>query len=421
MRILVLAHGHPELSTGGGERAAYALFERLKSHPRITAAVFAARIDRQAINQDVSPGNFRGRPDEILAAPPPVDGFTFQTFGYDGLKHIVDDLVATVRPDVVHVHHFLFWGLEVCELFRKAGVRVVFTLHEYAAICAHYGQMIKTDGQLCYAAAPSACAQCLPIVGPGKYFVRSTIIKTLLEQVDTFIAPSAFLRDRYLDWGLPAERLSVLENILDASVVAQADAQLAMPSGVNVERPLVFGYFAQINPFKGFDVLLKAAALLPEDVRHRISIRIHGENHNYRETEFHAQTERLLASARDVVALAGSYRGNEVIGLMSACDWIVVPSIWWENSPVVMQEARLACRPMIVSDIGGMAEKMDPIADRQFAVADPADLARVMTEIVVANDRSDAKRLRALAEELLSRDAAELSRHMTLYEDVLAR
>jgi glycosyltransferase involved in cell wall biosynthesis len=122
----------------------------------------------------------------------------------------------------------------------------------------------------------------------------------------------------------------------------------------------------------------------------------------------------------DVGSLTGSCSAGEDITLMAACDWIVMFSIWWENSAVVMLKARLAGRPMIMSGIGGMAEKMDPVVDRQFTVADPAELARVMTEIVTANDRSDAKRLRALAEERLSRDAAELARHVGLYEALLA-
>jgi glycosyltransferase involved in cell wall biosynthesis len=56
---------------------------------------------------------------------------------------------------------------------------------------------------------------------------------------------------------------------------------------------------------------------------------------------------------------------------MSACDWIVVPSIWWENSPVVIQEARLAARPLIVSNIGGMAEKVDASIDHLFPARSP--------------------------------------------------
>jgi glycosyltransferase involved in cell wall biosynthesis len=66
---------------------------------------------------------------------------------------------------------------------------------------------------------------------------------------------------------------------------------------------------------------------------------------------------------------------------MRAVGWVVVPSIWWENSPVVIQEARRAGTPLIVSDIGGMAEKTLPEVDGlHFKRGSPVDLARTMLD-----------------------------------------
>jgi glycosyltransferase involved in cell wall biosynthesis len=425
MRILILAHGHPELSPGGGERAAYALFQRLRSHPDVAKAVFVARAEHQSIGHDAFFGSFRGRPDEILVAPPPVDGFTFQTLGYDVLKKLVDNLVGAIRPDVVHIHHFIFWGIEIFELFKQAGVRVVFTLHEYAAICAHYGQMVKSDGRLCYAASPAECSMCLPSMSAGKFFVRNTILKHLLASVDGFIAPSAFLKDRYEAWGIPAERLTVVENLLDEKLTARRpateDPDPPLPPALSEvgEATTVFGYFAQINPFKGYDVLLEAAALLPDDVRRRATIRIHGENRHYRTTEFHERTQALLAEVRDVVSPMGLYRGDNVIALMSACDWIVVPSIWWENSPIVMQEARLAGRPLICADIGGMAEKADPRVDHLVPARSPGALSALMSRIVRSEAQSDRTRLNGLAQARAQADEIHFARHWALYQTMI--
>ena len=66
---------------------------------------------------------------------------------------------------------------------------------------------------------------------------------------------------------------------------------------------------------------------------------------------------------------------------MADVDWVVVPSIWWENSPLVIQEAFLHGRPVICSDIGGMAEKVtDGVNGLHFRVGDPEDLARVIAQ-----------------------------------------
>jgi glycosyltransferase involved in cell wall biosynthesis len=422
MRILVLAHGHPDLSTGGGERAAYSLFERLKQSPGITKAVFVAADHSGAIGHDAAFGSFRGRADEILVATPPVDGFTFQSVGYDALKRLVTDLIHAVKPDLVHIHHFIFWGAEVIELFRQAGVRVVFTLHEYAAICAHFGQMVKADGQLCYVSSPGECGQCFPSTGAGKFFVRTTVLKALLDQVDHFVAPSEFLKQRYVSWGLPPERITVIENLLDASVVAQSQTLLSEGgSSHRREGKWVFGYFAQINPFKGYDVLLEAVSLLPASVRRQVIVRIHGENRHYLNTAFHQRTQTLIQDVKDVVSLMGSYRRDEVIGLMAACDWIVVPSIWWENSPIVIQEARIAARPLIGAKIGGIAEKMNPETDSFFPARSPGALANVISDIVEGGRRPKTKHLIKLAQTRIAADEIYVSRHRALYDQVLAR
>jgi glycosyltransferase involved in cell wall biosynthesis len=104
---------------------------------------------------------------------------------------------------------------------------------------------------------------------------------------------------------------------------------------------------------------------------------------------------------------------------MARCDWIVVPSIWWENSPVVMQEARLAERPIICADIGGMIEKIDPTVDLAFPARSPAALADVIRSIVTRPIRPDAARLRALAEARAAADAELVAEHLRIYRGAM--
>ena len=63
-------------------------------------------------------------------------------------------------------------------------------------------------------------------------------------------------------------------------------------------------------------------------------------------------------------------RTAEMPSLMRSVDWMIIPSIWWENSPIVIQEAFFHGRPMICSNIGGMAEKItDGVDGLHFRVA----------------------------------------------------
>jgi len=67
--------------------------------------------------------------------------------------------------------------------------------------------------------------------------------------------------------------------------------------------------------------------------------------------------------------------------LMQSCDWVVVPSTWWENSPVVIQEAFFHGRPVIASKLGGMAEKItDGVDGMHFRARSAEDLADRLIE-----------------------------------------
>ena len=79
----------------------------------------------------------------------------------------------------------------------------------------------------------------------------------------------------------------------------------------------------------------------------------------------------------------GPYRPEELRGLMARIDWVIVPSTWWENSPLVIQEAFKFRRPVICSDIGGMAEKVTPgVNGLHFRAGNALDLADRIEEAV---------------------------------------
>ena len=137
-----------------------------------------------------------------------------------------------------------------------------------------------------------------------------------------------------------------------------------------------FGFFGQINPFKGIHVLLEAVEKLPPRVRSRIRLDVHGANLEHQDPEFRAEVEKALEECGSAVRFAGAYRPDQLRDLMAQVDWIVIPSTWWENSPLVIQEAFKFRRPVICSDIGGMAEKVaDGVNGLHFRARNPLDLA----------------------------------------------
>jgi len=118
------------------------------------------------------------------------------------------------------------------------------------------------------------------------------------------------------------------------------------------------------------------------------------------------------------VRFYGSYRASELAGLMRDIDWVVVPSIWWENSPLVIQEAFAHGRPVICSNIGGMAEKVRPNIDGlHFRAGSAEDLVDRFSEALTSPGLWD--RLRANARPSLLIDSAA-RQHLQVYQTLLS-
>jgi hypothetical protein len=140
-----------------------------------------------------------------------------------------------------------------------------------------------------------------------------------------------------------------------------------------------FGYFGQINEHKGLDVLLRACALIAEDTALASSIQIDVNgvipNHPATLRESLAKAEGLYP----FLSCKGAYPNSSVGRLMRANDYVLMLSTWWENSPVVIQEAYGSGRPVLCPGLGGMAEKvLDGVSGLHFLPGDPVDLVRAI-------------------------------------------
>lgn len=268
---------------------------------------------------------------------------------------------------------------------KLPNAKLVLTLHEYYAICNNSGLMIKTGGQnkLCFESGTRECNGCFPDKSPGDFFLRKEYIMSCFEMVDTFIAPSAFLRQRYIDWGISSEAIHVVEN-------GQLE-NVAPTVKLNNTDKVSIVYIGQINLFKGVDVLLDALLLIPKELRQQLCIDIHGANFDSQPTDFQEKVHAQLKRLKGVVRMHGSYEPSELTNILGVTSWVVVPSIWWENSPMVIQEALNHQKPVIVSDIGGMAEKIKHNkTGLHFRAGSPVSLADALQKILNDPDLGSA-------------------------------
>ena len=416
MKALFISHAHPAFSIGGAQGAAYSLYLGLKAHPEWEAH-FLAGVGPPVARHRATPLMSLGqKPDETLFWSSDFDWAHLGARDLDALMAHFERLLVDLRPDVVNFHHMMGFGIQAIRAVRRAlgDVPIVFTLHEYLPICANHGQMIKTrGGALCHRASPSDCGLCCPELGPAAMMRRELFIKSFMAEVDAFVAPSEFLLGRFADWGLPRARLVRIENGLEAAPVTPPRAPRP---GARRDR---FAYFGQLNPFKGIRVLIDAVTRVPADIWGDALLYVYGGNLEHQPEEFQTQVRELFRLAGRRVRFMGAYKGPDLPNLMREVDWMIVPSTWWENAPVVIQEAFHHRRPIITSDIGGMAEKVrDGVDGLHFQVNDAESLAARMIRALREPDLWDRLR-QGIEPPTSATDCA--ARHAELFARLIAR
>jgi len=307
------------------------------------------------------------------------------------------EFIGRYRPDVIHFQHYHRLGVEAIVAARLAAPKatISLTFHEMIAMCPANGQMVKIPSrQICYEASPEACAQCVPERGAEFYQLRADRIRTAFGFCDRFVFPSRYLQELFVRWGLPAAKCAVIPNGL-AHPAPRFDRTL---HSARVNR---FAFFGQLIDHKGVDVVLRALLTLARSGRITaagLEFHIHGANQRYATP---AYLDDLEDVAREVVSVSegrirvvdrGEYRRDEIAERMAATDWVLVPSVWPENDPLVVLEAGMFGRPVIGSAAGGLAERIRHCVDGfTFPLGDAEALADRIA--AVCNDEATWKRL----------------------------
>lgn len=384
MRIALVVHKFPPTSIGGTEIYTQNLARELSRRGH-QVFVFYRHDEGQGweeregfLARRVSRATSEGRSS-------PLAQFLDTFFNLD-IERAFGEFLDEVQPDLVHFQHLMSLSYRLIGRAKRGGLPTLLTLHDYWFLCSN-SQLIWPDARICQGKAWGLnCARCalarlgtasqpLRLAVAPLLQLRDTLVRRAALRADRLIAPSRFLIQRYLEAGFPSERLVYLENGIDTERIRRHPHQPS-PDG-----RLRFAYIGSLAWQKGVHILVEAFRGLPPE---KAVLRIYGDP-----TVFPEYAARLRRSAdRRNTTFEGPVPNKEVGRILAETDVVVVPSLWYENSPVVIQEAFAAGVPVIAARVGALTEKISHnVNGLLFTRGDVAALRETLRDLVDQPER----------------------------------
>ena len=218
--------------------------------------------------------------------------------------------------------------------------------------------------------------------GLSDLLARQEAVLAAFAAADLRISPSRFLRTKLLESGaFDPHAFLYSDNGMRTEGLRPGGARRATG---NADRPIRFAFVGSLVWYKGIELLVAAMRLVARALDgaasgRRAVLEVHGA-FDPEGDELHA---RLAELAGDEVRFHGRFDNRRLAEVYAGIDVLVVPSLWYENSPVTIHEAHLFETPVVTADIGGMAEYVrDGVDGLHFAAGDAVDLARVLLRFV---------------------------------------
>lgn len=287
-------------------------------------------------------------------------------YNWEAQKNITE-LIKVERPKIAHLHNiYHYLTPSIISPLKKKDIPVVMTLHDYKIICPNY--KLFNHGKVCEKCRGGKYYQCflnkcLKNSRSASFFAMleaygHKILKSY-EQVNLFLTPSDFMRKKCVEFGIPPEKIKKINNLFDFKKAENIQDY--------VPEKNYFLYFGRISEEKGLKNLIEAIKkLVAKRKMANNYLLIVGKGPQ------EAELKNLVkqANLEKKIIFAGFKEGLELKTIIAESKFVVVPSVWYENSPLVVVESQFYGKPVIVSDRGGMPES---IVENQTGLIFPAE------------------------------------------------
>jgi glycosyltransferase involved in cell wall biosynthesis len=408
VKILIGTHHYPPSYVAGVELITRRVAGWLRDHGHTVEVVCVEEIDskvhatvRTEIQDDIRVHRLGLR----LAGMGEHLGVRFRD---DELARWFAAYLASWQPDVLHSQSSYVLSASLVETAKRSGVPVVATLHDYWYLCPRL-TLLRSDGSRCTRrASPRDCTRCIlgesrryrfvdkvdagfgkrlgwarrgrgPLVAQLNPLLlkqmeqRQVYLDEILRTVDQIVIPAPFTRELLLERGFDPAQIRLIRYGLDSS------RWYGLPR-IQAAAGLRIGYLGQLAPHKGVHLLIEALRGLTVRDDRRPQLKIYGNPASF--PKYSARL-RALAGHDPRIEFCGPYDNDRAEAILADIDVLVVPSLWFEISPLVIMEAFSAKVPVVATDVPNLQYQVrHGIDGLLFAPDDAADLRRQLQRLV---------------------------------------
>jgi glycosyltransferase involved in cell wall biosynthesis len=297
------------------------------------------------------------------------------------LEPLFEEVLNRLKPQIIHIQQLSTLSAGFIHISKRLGIPVVVMLNDYWFLCQRV-QLYTYDARRCPGFDAVKCAECLlasyhPLIRIfGKTIARNASerrfrnLTDALQAVDVIISPSRHLKNVYEGHGIGKDRIVHC----DYGFPEYTGERNWQPGS-----PLKVGFLGSLVPHKGLHTLIDAVNMAQSDIR----LAVHGSP-----DANPAYYRELQSRNLNQVQFAGISDPGDPYPTITRYDVMVVPSLWEENSPLVIHEAHAAGRPVIASNVGGIPELIrDGVDGILFPPGDAQALAKALDDLASDVDR----------------------------------
>ncbi len=358
MRILKVIHGFPPDYMAGSEVYSYHLVKELIKQ-EIETFVFT-RVENE-FDDNYKIYNEKFENINIRRVNKPKKDYLYEDKFYDeNIDKIFEEYLLEIMPNIVHIGHLSHLSTNIIAIIKKYNIPIVYTIHDFWLYCIK-GQMINQNGEICSNPSVENCLACSNyVVNKNKIQNSFSHMQKMINEINIFISPSKTLKHFFIEQGIEAEKIRYLKYGFNTNKITYNKKEFTKNSKIN------FGFMGRVIPTKGIKVLVDVFKEFPNEV-----LSIYGNI---------GVQKRFLETKN--IKFKGAYNNNTINDVLNDIDVLIVPSTWYENAPLVIQEAFLAGIPVITSNIGGMAELVENnVNGFTFKVGNSEELKNIILNI----------------------------------------